>query len=274
VVTTVDNDNFSGRIDQQSQLSELNKGINRRLNADAFRKDMVDGERYRMYMGGTYLSSNAGNGYDAKSNRVNIGVEADVNDKWIAGIQYNNVTTKLDGVDSYTKQNKNHAGLYSVITINDWIIKSDFGVADNNIKSNRNVEQTFFNASKTNGTDVWLSNRAYMPSINGMRPYAEFTFGNNERNAYVETGSVQSYRSISKVNDSINFGEFGVRYDRTIDKLSLTGEAGVSTDSYTDLKAELSYLVNPTSRLSWSYSRQEHKDLVSNSVALYGKINF
>jgi hypothetical protein len=274
VATTVTNANFSGRIDQQSQLSELNKGLNRGLNADAFRKDMVDGERYRMYMGATYLSSNAGNGYDANSNRVNIGVEADVNDGWIMGLQYNNVTTKLDGVDSYTKQNKNHAGLYSVITINDWIIKSDFGVADNNIKSNRNVEQTFFNASKTNGTDVWLSNRAYMPSINGLRPYAEFTFGNNERNAYIETGSVQSYRSVSKVNDSINFGECGVRYDRTIDKLSLTGEAGVSTDSYKDLKAELSYLINPTSRLSWSYNRQEHKDLVSNSVALYGKINF
>ena len=278
VVTTFTNDNFSGRIDQQSQLSDLNKGINRRLNADAFRKDMVDGERYRMYMGATYLSSKADNGYDANSNRFNIGVEADVDVDvdvgWIAGIQYNNVTTKLDGVDSFTKQNKNHAGFYNVITMNDWIIKSDFGVADNNIKSNRNVEQTFFNASKTNGTDVWLSNRAYMPSINGLRPYAEFTFGNNERNAYIETGSVQSYRSVSKVNDSINFGEFGVRYDKTIDKLNLTGEAGVSTDSYKDLKAELSYLVNPTSRLSWSYSRQEHKDLVSNSVALYGKINF
>ena len=274
VATTVANDNFSGRIDQQAHLSELNKGVNRRLNAYAFRKDMVDGERYRMYMGATYLSSNAGNGYDANSNRVNIGVEADVDVGWIAGIQYNNVTTKLNGVDSYTKQNKNHAGFYNVITMNDWIIKSDFGVADNNIKSNRNVEQTFFNASKTNGTDVWLSNRAYMPSINGLRPYAEFTFGNNERNAYIETGSVQSYRSVSKVNDSINFGEFGVRYDKTIDKLNLTGEAGVSTDSYRDLKAELSYLVNPTSRLSWSYSRQEHKDLVSNSIALYGKINF
>ncbi len=274
VATSVANANFTGRVDQQSQLAELNVGINRGLNADAFRKDMVEGEHYRMYMGATYLSSNAGNGYDANSNRINIGVEFDVKDGWTLGLQYNNVNTRLDGVDSNTKQNKNHAGFYSVMTINDWIIKSDFGLADNNIKSNRDVEQTFFNASKTNATDIWLSNRAYMPNIKGFRPYAGYTFGNNERDAYVETGSVQSYRDVAKVNNSINFGEAGVRYEKTINKLTLTAELGVSSDSYKDLKAEVSYAVNARSKVALSASRQEHKNLSSDSVALYGKINF
>ena len=274
VATSVATANFTGRVDQQSQLAELNVGINRGLNADAFRKDMVDGGRYRMYMGGTGSNTNAANGYDAKSDRFNVGIEFDVKENWIVGVQYNNVTTKLDGVDSSTKQKKNHAGLYSIWTRNDWIVKSDLGLADNNIKSNRNVEQTFFNASETNGTDKWLSNRVYTPSLKGFRPYVGYTFGNNKRDAYVETGSVQSYRTVASVNDSTNYSEAGVRYEKSFSKVTLSGEAGVSSDSYTDLKAEVSYAVNKTSRIALSAGRQEHKNLSTDTVGLYGKINF
>ena len=274
VATSVANASFSGRVDQQSQLAELNTGVNRSLNADAFRKDMVEGERYRMYMGGTGSNTNAGNGYNAKSDRFNVGIEFDVKENWIVGAQYNNVITKLTGVDSYTKQKKNHAGLYSIWTHNDWIVKSDLGFADNNIKSTRNVEQTFFNASETNGTDIWLSNRVYTPSLKGFRPFAGYTIGNNKRDAYIETGSVQSYRTVASVNDSTNYGEAGVRYEKSFDKVTLSGEVGVSSDSYTDLKAEVSYAVNKTSRIALSADRQEHNSLSTDTVGLYGKINF
>ena len=274
VATSVANANFSGRVDQQSQLAELNVGVNRSLNADAFRKDMVDGDRYRMYMGGTGSSTNAANGYDAKSDRFNVGIEFDVKENWIVGAQYNNVNTKLTDVDSSTKQKKNHAGLYSIWTHNDWIVKSDLGFADNNIKSNRNVEHTFFNASETNGTDTWLSNRVYTPSLKGFRPYVGYTFGTNKRDTYVETGSVQSYRTVAGVNDSTNYGELGVRYEKSFNKVTLSGEAGVSSDSYTDLKAEVSYAVNKTSRIALSADRQEHNSLSTDTIGLYGKINF
>jgi hypothetical protein len=274
VATSVANDSFSGRVDQYEQLAELNTGINRSLNSQLFRKDMVDGKGYRMYMGAAHLDSSAGNGYDAKSDKFNIGVEKDVKEYWTLGAQFTRVNTSLDGVDSDSKQNKNHYGAYSILTRNDWILKTDLGLADNSLKSNRNVAGLFYNASSTDGNDWWLSNRVYTPSLKGFRPYAGYTYGKDKRDAYTETGSVQSYRTVASVTETNDYTEIGVRYDKTINKLILSGEAGVSSDSYKDIKGEVSYLVNPRSRISITASRQEHKDLSTNQIGLFGKIDF
>jgi hypothetical protein len=274
VATSVANDSFSGRVDQYEQLGKLNTGVNRGLNSQLFRKDMFEGKGYRMYMGAAHLDSSAGNGYDAKSDKFNIGVEKDVKENWIVGAQYSRVNTKLDGVDSATKQGKNHYGAYSILTHNDWIVKTDLGFADNSLKSNRNVAGLFYNANNTNGNDWWLTNRVYTPNLKGFRPYAGYTVGKDKRDAYTETGSVQSARTVTGVTENTNYGEIGVRYDKTINKLTLTGEAGVSSDSYKDIKGEVSYLVNPRSRISITASRQEHKDLSTNQIGLQGKIEF
>ena len=274
VATTVANDSFSGRIDQYEQLAELNTGINRSLNSQLFRKDMVDGKGYRMYMSGAHLDSSAGLGYDAKSDKFNLGVEKDVKEYWTVGAQFTRVNTSLDGVDSATKQNKNHYGAYSIWTRNDWILKTDLGLADNTMKSNRNVAGLFYNASSTDGNDWWLSNRVYTPNLKGFRPYAGYTYGKDKRSAYTETGSIQSARTVASVSETNDYAEVGVRYDKTINKLTLTGEAGVTSDSYKDLKGEVSYQVNPRSRIAVTLSRQEHKDLSTDQVGLYGKLDF
>jgi hypothetical protein len=274
VATSIANNRFSGRVDQYEQLGELNTGINRGLNSQLFRKDMVEGKGYRMYMGGAYLDSSAANGYNAKSDKFNIGVEKDVKEFWIVGAQYNRVNTKLDGVDSATKQGKNHYGAYSILTRNDWILKTDLGIADNSLNSNRNVAGLFYNASNTSGTDWWLTNRVYTPDLNGFRPYAGYTVGKDKRDAYTETGSIQSYRTVASITENTNHGEIGVRYDKTIDKITLTGEAGITSDSYKDVRGAVSYQVNPRSRISLTASRQEHKDLSTNVIGLQGRIDF
>lgn len=274
VATSIANDSFGGRVDQYTQLAELNTGINRGLNSQLFRKDMVEGKGYRMYMGGAYLDSNAGNGYNAKSDKFNIGIEKDVKPNWTIGAQYTRVNTTLDGVDSKSKQNKNHYGAYSILTHNDWIVKTDLGISDNNLKSDRNVAGLFYNASSTDGNDWWLTNRVYTPDLKGFRPYAGYTYGKDKRDAYTETGSIQSARTVSGVSETNDYSEIGVRYDKTINKVTLTGEAGVTSDSYTDVKGELSYQVNPRSRVAVTASRQEHKDLSTNQIGLFGKIDF
>ena len=225
-------------------------------------------------MGGAYLDSNAGNGYNAKSDKFNIGIEKDVKPNWTIGAQYTRVNTTLDGVDSKSKQNKNHYGAYSILTHNDWIVKTDLGISDNNLKSDRNVAGLFYNASSTDGNDWWLTNRVYTPDLKGFRPYAGYTYGKDKRDAYTETGSIQSARTVSGVSETNDYSEIGVRYDKTINKVTLTGEAGVTSDSYTDVKGELSYQVNPRSRVAVTASRQEHKDLSTNQIGLFGKIDF
>lgn len=274
VATSVANDSFSGRVNQYEQLAELNSGINRGLDSDAFRKDMVNAGTYRMYIGGAGSKSTAGNGYDAKSDRFNIGVEKDVKPNWTLGAQYNLVSLTLDGVDSRTKQDKNHWGAYSILTRNDWILKTDLGYASNSANSNRNVAGLFYNASSADSTDWWFGNRVYTPSLKGFRPYVGYSYGKESRDAYTETGSVQSARTVAKVNEIANYSEVGVRYEKAINKLTLTGEVGTSSDNYTDLKGEVSYQVNKRSRVSLSVARQEHKDLSTNTVGLQGKIDF
>lgn len=274
VATTVANDSFSGRIDQYTQLSELNTGINRTLNADAFRKDMVDAGTYRMYMGGAQLNSKAGHGYDANSSRFNIGVEKDIKPDWTVGVQYNYVNTTLNGVDSETKQRKHHYGVYSIATRNDWILKTDIAYATNSANSDRNVEGMFYNSSNADSKDWWLANRVYTPEFKGFRPYVGYSYGKESRDGYTETGSIQSLRTVSKLNQTVDYSEIGLRYEKSINKLVLAGEAGTTSDSYTTVKGEVGYQINERGRISLNASREDYKGLSTNTVGLQGKIYF
>lgn len=274
VSTAITNDSFSGRIDQQEKLATLNVGINRSLNSDPFRKDLIDSGKGRMFLIGNKLNSNMNNGYDANSDRFGIGVEKDINENWILGAQYNRVNTSMKGVDSNTKQGKNHFGLYSIVNKNDWILKTDLAIADNNITSNRNVENLFFNASRTNGKDIWLSNRLYTPEMKGFRPYAGVTLANNKRDGHEETGSVQTYRTIGKVSNGQNYAEIGVRYERRIDKLTLAAEGGITSDSYKDIKGSVAYSFSKNSQALIYVTNQSKDDLSTNSIGITGKIDF
>jgi len=274
VSTAITNDSFSGRIDQQEKLATLNVGMNRSLNSDAFRKDLIESGKGRMFLIGNKLNSNMSNGYDANSDRFGIGFEKDVKDNWILGVQYNRVNTIMKGIDSDTKQGKNHFGLYSIVNKNDWILKTDLAIADNNITSNRNVENLFFNASKTNGKDIWLSNRLYTPEMKGFRPYAGVTLANNKRDGYEETGSIQTYRRIGKVSGEQNYAELGLRYERRIDKLTLAAEGGITTDNYKDAKGSVAYSFNKNSQALIYVTRQTKDDLSTNTIGITGRIDF
>ena len=274
VSTAVTNDSFSGRIDQQEKLSTLNIGINRSLNSDPFRKDLIDSGKGRMFLIGNKLNSNMNNGYDANSDRFGIGVEKDINENWILGAQYNRVNTIMKGVDSNTRQGKNHFGLYSIVNKNDWILKTDLAIADNNITSNRNVENLFFNASKTNGKDIWLSNRLYTPEMKGFRPYAGVTLANNKRDGFEETGSVQTYRTVGKVSSGQNYAEIGLRYEKRIDKFTLATEGGITSDSYKDVSGSMAYAFNKNSQALLYVNHQAKDDLSTNTIGIMGRIDF
>ena len=274
VATSVANEAFSGRIDQQEKLSQLNIGINRLLNSDAFRKDLFQNEHGRMWLNINRLNSGLENGYNANSNRFGIGFEKDVKENWILGIQYNRVNTTMNGVDSNTGQDKNHAGLYSILTVNDFKLKTDLGVANNQIKSNRTIENVFDNSHSTNGRDLWLSNRLYSPDMKGFRPYVGYTVGSNKRDGYTEAGSIQSFRTVGKASESVNYAELGLRYEKKYGKFTAAAEGGITSDQYKDLKASLSYDVNKDSFLVISAGRQTNKDLSSNVIGINGVIRF
>jgi uncharacterized protein with beta-barrel porin domain len=137
-----------------------------------------------------------------------------------------------------------------------------------------NVEQVFFNASSTNGSDYWLANRVYTPDLKGFRPYVGYTYGKSKRDGYQETGSIQSYRTVASVNETVDYCEVGVRYEKVINKFALGGEVGTTSDNYTDLKATASYEINKKSKVLVSAGRQTKSDLSTNTISASAVFDF
>jgi hypothetical protein len=277
VATAVTNDSFSGRIDQMSYLTNLNKQLDRGLNMDAFRTDgYTDQEKkITMYVNASGARSNIDNGYNAKSQIYGLGVEKEINPNWRLGAQYNRVNTTMDGIDSRTAQDKNHAGLFSVYTLeNDVKIVNNLGYADNTVKGNRTVENVFNNSHSTGGDNLWLNNRVYAPETKGFRPYAGVTIGRSTVGGYTEAGDIQSARTVAKTTDNYTFGEAGVRYEKAIDKFRLIGDVGTTTDSVTTGAATVAYSPTKNGTIALTAATQHGNNVNTNTVSLRGIIRF
>jgi hypothetical protein len=277
VQTSVANESFSGRIDQMSYLTNLNKQLDRGLNMDAFRTDgYTDQERkITMYVNASGARSNMGDGYNAKSQIYGLGVEKEIKPNWRLGAQYNRVNTTMDGTDSKTAQDKDHVGVFSVYTAdNDVKIVNNLGYANNTVKGNRTIENVFNNSHAAKGENVWLNNRIYAPETKGFRPYAGVTIGRSTVGGYTEAGDIQSARTVAKTTDNYTFGEAGVRYEKAIDKLRLIGDVGTTTDSVTTGAATVAYSPTKNGTIALTAATQHGNNINTNTVSLRGIIKF
>ena len=275
VDTTVANDSFSGRVDQMSQLGNLNKQLDRGLNMDAFRKDGSTNGDVTMYVNATGGQSSMSNGYNATSRVFGLGAEKAIEPNWRVGAQYNRVRTTMDGTDSNTAQDKNHAGLFSVYTTEDDVkIVNNLGYANNDVKSSRTVENVFNNSHTTSGNNVWLNNRVYAPEMEGLRPYAGVTVGKSTTSGYEERGDVQSARTVGKQTDKYSYGEAGVRYEKNIDDFRLMGEVGRTTDSVTTGSVTVGYAPTKTGIIALTVGAQQGDNINTKTVSLRGIIRF
>lgn len=274
VDTSVANESFSGRIDQMTYLNTLNKQLDRGLNMDAFRQDGATRDDITMYVNASSSKSNMGDGYNAKSQVYGLGVEKAIDSNWRLGAQYNRVNTSMNGVDSTTGQDKNHVGLFSVYTVEDFKIVNNLGYSDNTVKSNRTVENVFDNSHSTNGKNVWLNNRVYSPDFEGFRPFVGATVGRSTTGGYTEAGAIQSARTVGKQVDSYTYGEGGVRYEKAIDDFRLAGEVSQSTDSFTTGSVSVGYAPTKTGTIALTATTQQGNNVNTNTVSLRGIIRF
>ena len=280
VATSVTDESFSGRIDQQNQLSDLNMGINQSLNMSPFRMDVYKTNEGNFFLRGGGLQTSMGNGYSAKSDLVNIGGDKQIDPNWRLGAQYSRVNTKMPGSDSYTSQSKDALGVYSIYTTeDDVIISTNIGYAKNNINSTRTVENVFNNSSNTKGTDMWISNRVYAPTIKeetnaDVRPFIGYTFGRTARNDYTDAGDIQSARTVAGVNNNFNFGEAGIRVSKDIDQVKLTGEVSATTNGFTNTEAGVAYSPEKNQSIGVYANRQTKDDQATNSWFIRGIMRF
>ena len=281
VDTAVVNDSFSGRIDQQAKLATLNAGINRSLNMDPVRMDVYqseDGEKSAFLRGGRQTTG-MGDGYGAASNMYNIGGDVKVEPNWRVGAQYSQFNTTITGTDSTTTQGKAAGGLYSIYTFDDGhILSTNLGYARNNIATNRSVGGEFNNAYTTNGTDTWISNRLYVPTLPvesaEVRPYVGYTFGTSRRNGYTESGDVQSARTVAGVINSINYAEAGVRIAKAIDEFTVSGDVSSTSNGYRNTEVGVAFSPARDQSIGVYASRQQKDDIATNSWFIRGMMRF
>ena len=276
VATTVVDDSFSGRIDQQAQMAKLNTGINQSLNMTPFRTDGAKSDKFTMYLNGGTLKSSMGDGYSAKSNVFSISGDRQITQDWKVGLQYSQVGTAMMGVDSDTKQEKQHVGVYSIFNLpNGSILATNLGQANNNINTVRTVEQVFNNSYATKGTDTWVSNKFYTPEYKDMvRGIVGFTTGTSKTDGYTEDGSIQSARTVDSTKRNIDYAEAGVRLRKDIGKFAISGELITSTNGYKTVDASVIYNVAKGQTISVSAVRQDKDQIATNAISVRAKINF
>jgi hypothetical protein len=281
VQTASQDKSYSTRIDQYDYMSKANTRINMTLDSNVLdrhtgkdtvlnsRTDLVGTEE----KGWTYIiaegqRSNTSDTYRMNTTRFGVGHEKRVESNLIVGAQYNNVNANLSGDQSSGRLEKNHIGLYSLYNMDGWLLKSDLGLAHNTYSNYHSINELgMSNTGKTNGTDVWLANRLYTPSLEGVRPFAGVRIQNSTIGAVTENGTPLTAMTYSRQNQANTIGEAGVRYDmRVAGTVNLTAEAAQTTNNITTVKVGASAAPEKNVLANINIGQQRQESVVNNIV--------
>jgi hypothetical protein len=136
----------------------------------------------------------------------------------------------------------------------------------------------FNNAYTTNGTDTWISNRLYVPTLPvesaEVRPYVGYTFGTSRRNGYTESGDIQSARTIDGVNNSTGYAEAGVRVAKAIDEFTVSGDVSSTSNGYRNTEVGVAFSPARDQSIGVYASRQQKDDIATNNWFIRGMMRF
>ena len=265
VQSTTTSDTLNGRIDQYSIMAGANTNINRMMNHSLLRQDGIKYEHGTLYLNGGAVGSTSG-GYNISSRQYGVAVDREIRGDWILGVQYNNVGSTMNGVDSSGSMSKTHFGLYSLYRRDNTLLQTDLGIATNGYNVSRNVENEFHNSSRTSGNDVWLSNRLYYTGKDNVRPFAGVTVGRSTIDGYTEAGSIQSARAVAGTTSNMNYAEVGVQANKQIGKINVFGELSATTDGFTTAAAGAGWAVRENGMLTATVSTHNRDGVTSNRI--------
>lgn len=269
VITTAASKDYSTNIDQYAQLSNINKIMNYSLDSNVLDRNRVldDGfnvtERDNFYVTGSVSESNTVGGYSYKSNTYGLGYDWQVAKNWIVGGQFNRGQANLSGAPgnySTGSLDKDHVGIYSAYTVEDWIFKNDVAYATNSFNTSHSIPQLgLSNTSNTKGQDMWATARVYTPEWNDLRPFVGVRSETNRRNAVTESGSALTAVSYGAVNNNVTSTDVGLRYDSQLaEDWRLTSEYAYNSQNFNTAYASIGYAIDPRSvvRLRYGYGKQ------------------
>ena len=262
-------DSLFGRVDQLEVLDGINDGINGLLNHEPSQTK----ERLRVFENNRFVQSYNADGYSADSKIFGGGFEFDVTKGWTVGFQYNNVNINLTGVDSKTRQSKDHFGIFNTLHGNTFTLNTNAAIANSKYNYSRTVEGIFNNVGATTGSEWWVSNRLYWHLSKNVKPFVGHTVQNVSRNSYTETGSIQSARIVDATNTTTHVGEAGLKLETRFggkkkDLFGVSVEGAYATDSSYGVTASVDY----KEMLIIEGSHGVNNGVTNNSIA--GKVKF
>jgi len=228
--------NWYGRIDQYDTLDRVNNSINNLLDHEPSQTK----EKFRVFSNNHYIYS-YGDGYTASSTAFGGGFEVDVKPTWTIGAQYNKVNIDLFGTDSISSQKKDHVGVFNALYSKWTTLNTNFGYAKNTYNVGRTVGRVFYNQSTPNGNEWWVHNRLYVHPTTGVSPYIGYTVGQLRRDGYTEIGSIQSARTVDKLNQTNHVGEIGLKLEHRFGKFGVSVDGSYATDNVASASASVDY---------------------------------
>jgi hypothetical protein len=236
-------DSLSGRVDQHEVLDNIGGGLQGLLNHEPTEPTT---DKVRVFSKNYYAWSSADNGYSAKSFIYGGGIEIDIKPTWTIGAQYNQVNINLTGVDSKSHLNKSHIGVFNMLRGNTLSLLTNAGLAQNNYNVSRTVQGVFNNTSSTTGQEWWVNNRLFWHAHKNVTPFVGYTVGNYRRDAFTESGSIQSARSVAAVDETSHTGEIGVSVSHRFggkkqDLFGVSVEGSYATDNSVEVAASVDY---------------------------------
>jgi hypothetical protein len=261
---------FSGRIDQLEVLG----GVDAVLNGFLIHEPITNHKkRFRIFENNRIGKSYNADGYEAKSTIFGGGFEYDLTKGWTAGAHYNDIYSEMVGVDSISHSKRQHVGLFNSFHGRDLALVTNAGGSKDNYDYARTLQYQFGNWGKTEGQQWWVHNRLYANNSGWIRPFLGHTVTNVKRNAYTETGSPESARSVAAYANTTHVGEAGLKVEtrfggkkRDLFGVSLEGSYG--TDNSYGVVAEVDY----KEVISIEATHGAADGITSNSIS--GKIKF
>ena len=236
-------DSLTGRVDQHEVMDAMGEGLQGLLNHEPSEPTT---DRVRVFSKNYYAWSSADNGYSAKSFIYGGGIEIDIKPTWTIGAQYNNVNIDLSGVDSTSKLNKNHIGIFNMLRGNTFSLLTNAAIVKNRYNVSRTVQGIFNNRSETTGQEWWVNNRLFWHTHKNITPFVGHTVRNYDRDAFTENGSIQSVRSVDAVNETYHTGEIGLALSHRFggkkqDLFGVSIEGSYATDNSVEVAASVDY---------------------------------
>jgi len=267
--TRYSSNTYSGRIDQLKVLDGISRANNSLLNHMPSKTK----QKFRIFENNRMMKSYNADGYDGFSTTFGGGFELDLTKGWTIGGQYNDMYTELKGVDSLSHSKREHFGVFNSFHGKNLALITNGGLSKDKYDYARTLEYQSGNWGETQGQQWWVNNRLYLTASKSIQPFIGHTVHNVRRDAYVETGTTSTARSVAAFNQTKHVGDAGLRVTHRFggkkkDFMGMTLEASYATDSSYEVVGGID--INKFLFVEGSHSSAD--GVSNNSVA--GKVKF